>query len=256
MELALSLGLLGAAIALGAIYSVVVLLRGSQRHARLEREGASIVLGKQATGALYSVVAPVGRLAVRLHVTPNAVTWSSLVLSLGAGALLGLGRFGSAAVVAVVGSGLDALDGWLARETGTASDAGEVLDATVDRYGEFAFLAGLGFAFRADRALLLLVLGALCGSFMVSYATAKAEALRVEVSRGTMRRVERAVYLIGGVTLLPIVAALAPEWQTVPIGVALGLVALLGNGSAIHRLTQCARALRAREHSAAAEQKP
>jgi len=173
-----------------------------------------------------------------------------------AGALLGVSLFGSAAIVAVVGAGFDALDGWLARETGTASDAGEVFDATVDRYGEFAFLAGLGFAFRTDCGMLLLVLGALCGSFMVSYATAKAEALRVEVSRGAMRRVERAVYLIAGVTLVPVVSALAPGWDKVPVALALGLVAVVGNGSAIHRLMQCARALRLRDRAMTVGEKP
>ena len=52
-----------------------------------------------------------------------------------------------------------------------------MLDAAVDRYVELFFLAGLAFHFRAHRGCLLLVLAAIGGSFMVSYATAKAEAL-------------------------------------------------------------------------------
>jgi hypothetical protein len=38
----------------------------------------------------------------------------------------------------------------------------------------------------------LIALGAIAGSFMVSYSTAKAEALSVEAPRGSMRRSERA----------------------------------------------------------------
>ena len=47
---------------------------------------------------------------------------------------------------------------------------------------------------------------------MVSYSTAKAEALGVEPPRGAMRRQERAVYFVLGAALVPIVAAAAHRW--------------------------------------------
>ena len=82
--------------------------------------------------------------------------------------------------------------------TGVSSDAGEVLDAAVDRYVEFFFLGGLMIYYRDIAALLILTLFALVGSFMVSYSSAKAEALHVPAPKGSMRRPERAVYLTAG----------------------------------------------------------
>jgi hypothetical protein len=103
-----------------------------------------------------------------------------------------------------------------------------------------------------------LALLALLGSFMVSYSTTKAEALQVEVPKGSMRRPERAVYLILGASL----SALSIAWVepprefssalAYPMIVALGLVALLANISAIGRFRCIARAIRRREKDAAA----
>ncbi len=147
----------------------------------------------------------------------------------------------------------DALDGIVARQTGTASDAGEVFDAAVDRYQELFFLGGLAVYFRTDVAALLLVLFAALGSFMISYGTAKAEALNVEAPRGAMRRVERAVYLAAGVVFAPIAAAVAvrfslPAWVgNTPVLLSLALVGGVGNVSAVRRLVAVARAVAARQ---------
>jgi len=163
-----------------------------------------------------------------------------------------LGHFGVAAVITAVASLGDTLEGLVARMSGVASDAGEVLDAAVDRYFEGVFLGGLAIFYHNDVAMLILVLAALLGSFMVSYATAKAEACRAEVPRGWMRRQERAVYLNVGITLVPIMAALAPAaqsatWGKVPVLVTVSIVALFSNWSAISRLRALARVLRARD---------
>lgn len=143
----------------------------------------------------------------------------------------------------------DALDGAIARRTRTASEAGEVLDAAVDRYGEFAFLAGLAFWFRADSAPLVVTLLAVLASFMVSYSTAKAEALQLEAPRGSMRRTERAVFLILGAGLSPLAAKLNPAWFSSPTIAAIGIVAIGGNVSAVRRLAAIARAARVRDEA-------
>jgi CDP-diacylglycerol--glycerol-3-phosphate 3-phosphatidyltransferase len=96
-----------------------------------------------------------------------------------------------------------------------------------------------------------LVLMALLGSFMVSYASAKAEALRAQIPRGAMRRPERAAYLIVGAALTPIVAPFvaahvedAPGWllESPALG-AVALVALVANVSAVRRLSKLAAAV-------------
>src|SRR6185437_2877167 len=149
------------------------------------------------------------------------------------------------------------LDGMVARMTRVASDAGEVLDAAADRYVEFFFLAGLVIYYREIPGLMILALAALAGSFMVSYSTAKAEALRVEAPRGSMRRTERAVYLILGAALSPVTIPIFETDRIYGIAIghpmvfALGLVAVLANLSAIERLYAVAKTVRQREQSMA-----
>jgi CDP-diacylglycerol--glycerol-3-phosphate 3-phosphatidyltransferase len=234
-----------------ASYAWRVASEGRFASARVDREGESVLLGKPAMELVHWGLDPVGDACVRSGVTANAVTWAALVCGLGAGLALGLGHFGIAALLTAFAGVGDVLDGIVARKSGSASDAGEVLDAATDRYVEFAFLAGLAFHLRHQAFALLLALGAIAGSFMVSYSTAKAEALSVEAPRGSMRRSERVAYLLLGVTLEPLFAA-RPSLayaREIPVLAALGLVAVVGNASAIARLVAVAAALRAEEGS-------
>ena len=64
------------------------------------------------------------------------------------------------------------------------SVGGALLDASGDRYQEFFFLGGLAMFFRGSPPALMATLAALAGSFMVSYSSAKAEALRRSGSSG------------------------------------------------------------------------
>jgi CDP-diacylglycerol---glycerol-3-phosphate 3-phosphatidyltransferase len=253
IDLACSLTILAIFAAAAAAYGVHVTRAGAERYARVDKAGASALLGKGAMEAGYWSLQPVGRALIALGLTANGVTLLSLGFGLTAAVALSLGHFGVGAALTAVATLGDALDGIVARQTGTASNAGEVFDAAVDRYQEFFFLGGLAVYFRAEPVALVLTLLALLGSFMVSYGTAKAEALGVESPRGAMRRVERAVYLDAGVVFAPIAGALAarfglPAWIThVPILLALALVGGVGNVSAVRRLLAVARAVTLRD---------
>ncbi len=250
IDLACSIVLLALVLVAAVAYGARVALRGRASSERVEREGKSALVGKSAMELFHWVIEPCGAACERLGVTANAVTWGSLVLAIGAGAALARGHMGIGAALATVSAAGDALDGAIARRTKTASDAGEVLDAAIDRYGEFAFLAGLAFWFRAAPALLGLTLLAVLASFMVSYSTAKAEALQLEAPRGSMRRTERAVVTIVGAALSPLAAAANPAWSLAPIVIAVGVVAVVGNVSAVRRLVAIARAARLRSERA------
>jgi CDP-diacylglycerol--glycerol-3-phosphate 3-phosphatidyltransferase len=184
---------------------------------------------------------------VRLGVTANSVTVFSVAAAALAGVLLGFGRFGWAAAAMVIASLGDALDGLVARRSGSASVGGALLDASVDRYGEFFFLGGLAVYFRGWLLALVLALFALAGSYMVSYGSAKAEALHLPVPPGAMRRAGRAVCLCTGVALVPPSMWLArvgalPAWAALaPVLVALAVLAVAANVSAIRRLRALAR---------------
>lgn len=229
-------------------YVVRVAARGRVRSTRVEAEGDSVLVGKGPMEMFYWAITPIGGLCARAGLSANAISWSSLAFGLAAGVALGAGRFGIAALLTAVSFAGDALDGAVARATGEASPAGEVLDASIDRYVELAFLAGLAFHFRARPVLLVLALAAIGGAFMVSYSTAKAEALAVTPPRGAMRRAERAVYLLLGVVVTAILRAIpaAAAWSDAPVAAALALVAVVGNVSAVRRLSAVARELRSR----------
>jgi CDP-diacylglycerol--glycerol-3-phosphate 3-phosphatidyltransferase len=249
-ELAPSVALVALALAVMLAYAVRVSRHGAARFARVERAGRSPLLGAPAMHMGYWAMTPLARALAAAGVTANAVSWASLVLALGAGVALALGRFGAGALFSLASSACDALDGMIARETATANPAGEVLDAAIDRYAELVFFGGVALHERDHAGVLFLVLTAAAGAIMVSYATAKAEALGVDVPRGVMRRPERAVYLVLGAALVPFAwfvrtRAQLPEWvDTLPLVAVMALIAIVGNFSAIGRLAALARAAR------------
>jgi phosphatidylglycerophosphate synthase len=234
------------AIAL-TLYGVRIAARGVFHSERVSKIGGTALVGRGIMDATYWAIEPVVRGLAALGVTPNGLTWAALVLGIGAGGALAVGWFGLATLLATMSTIGDILDGQVARLTNSGSDRGELLDAAVDRYTEFAFLAGLVIFFRTSLWWMALALGATLASFMVSYASAKAEALQVEAPRGLMRRHERSTYLIIGIGTVPMVgpafAAHGLPYVTTCL-VSLAVVAVIGNLAAVHRLVRIGRSLR------------
>jgi len=235
-------------------YGVRVSLKGQAHFDRVNRQGGSLLLSKSVMEVGYWLFQPLARLLVFCHVSANQISWASLVFGFLAACCLAFGHFGWGAILATLSGMMDSLDGLVARFTGSASEAGEVLDASIDRYVEFFFLGGLVIYYREIPVLMILVLVALVGSFMVSYSTAKAEALQIDPPHGSMRRPERALYLTLGAALSPLTISLFEDGER-PFSIAIGhpmvlaicLVAVVGNLSAIERLWSIARAVRVRE---------
>ncbi|HXU02258.1 MAG TPA: CDP-alcohol phosphatidyltransferase family protein [Polyangia bacterium] len=229
---------------------------GRRRHARTESDGGSLFLNKRTMEMVYWILEPIIDFLAALHITPNMVTLFSLVPAAGAGVALGFGWFGLASALAVMATFCDILDGLLARKTGVSSGGGEVIDAAVDRYGEMFFFGGLVYYYRSHDQVLFIVLAAIVGSFMVSYATAKAEAMGVAAPRGAMRRGERAAYLIFGSAFTPVAKAVFANSPSLavhelPIILALTIVAVVSNISVLQRLSAVIDALRAKEKASA-----
>jgi CDP-diacylglycerol---glycerol-3-phosphate 3-phosphatidyltransferase len=260
IDLAFSLGITMASLVVAVAYMGRLSRQGAAHDPRVDRAGGSALLGKGAMEMGYWAMRPVARACIALGITANGVTWISLALAALAGISLAAGAFGVGAALSLASSACDALDGMVARETGTASDAGEVLDAAVDRYAELFFLGGVVFHERQEPFAVVLALAALAGATMVSYSTAKAEALGVPAPRGAMRRQERAVYMVVGTALVPVVAAVSarvglPSWLGhLPLLAMLGLIAIVGNGSAVRRLHAIAEAVRSPESRRARSQ--
>jgi CDP-diacylglycerol--glycerol-3-phosphate 3-phosphatidyltransferase len=153
---------------------------------------------------------PLVRLCVRLRVHPDTLSWISLTLQGAAAFLIARGQLSGAAWLLMVGAAADSLDGAVARARGVASEAGEILDAAVDRWAEMALFLAYAFYYRTYPLGFWLAGFSCMGSVMVSYARAKGEIVQVDAKMGLMQRHERAVYL-GMATLFSPVVALYTE---------------------------------------------
>jgi CDP-diacylglycerol---glycerol-3-phosphate 3-phosphatidyltransferase len=152
------------------------------------------------------------------NVTPDALTMSGVGLCIvGSAAVFfeyaGWGLYWIGAALFVVGSVLDILDGALARSRGAGSPFGAFLDSTVDRVGEGFMLGAIGLVFmRHDQMwAVALAFAAVAGSFLVSYARARAEALGLKGDVGLGSRAERVVVITTGLCLAPIHELILPS---------------------------------------------
>jgi CDP-diacylglycerol---glycerol-3-phosphate 3-phosphatidyltransferase len=144
-------------------------------------------------------------------VTPDALTISGVALCI-AGSVavffeyVGWGFYWLGAVLFVIGSVLDVLDGALARSRGIGSPFGAFLDSTVDRVGEGFMIGAIGLVLmRHDQMWgVALAFAAVAGSFLVSYTRARAEALGLRGDVGLGSRAERVVVITTGLVLAPV----------------------------------------------------
>ena len=156
---------------------------------------------------LRYVELPGARLLRALKLTPNTVTLISFAITVASAYLVGSGWLVAGGIVFLLGSGLDLMDGALARLTGTASPFGALLDSVFDRLGEAALFVGLAFyAIRGGASesflpiFIITLFLALIFSQGVSYLRARGEGLGVFTRAGVMTRTERVILL--GIGLL------------------------------------------------------
>jgi len=128
-------------------------------------------------------------------------------------------------LVALLASIFDMLDGRVARLRGRDTKYGAFLDSTMDRYSDMVLYMGLLILYaRVDTTPhMVLVWVAAFGSFMTSYARARAENLIPKCDVGFLERPERIVLIILGALTNRMVAAL---W----------VIAVLSNITAVQRV--------------------
>jgi CDP-diacylglycerol--glycerol-3-phosphate 3-phosphatidyltransferase len=152
----------------------------------------------------------VARTLTKWNVSPNAITYLGLVLTLGVAVLVALGELRWAGVAYIVASVSDAMDGTLARVSGRGSRFGAFLDSTIDRFEESLVFLGLVFYYARMGSELEVTLTLLVtvGSLMVSYTRARAEGLGINCKVGFMTRIPRVAILIVGLILNQVLIAL------------------------------------------------
>jgi CDP-diacylglycerol--glycerol-3-phosphate 3-phosphatidyltransferase len=200
----------------------------------MQSEGSSIPHGATFSDWMRvrfkGVLEGIGGFCLRLGLSPNGMTLLGLVGSLLGATLLGLGAVSIGGVVVLLSGATDALDGTMARLRGQATRFGAFLDSTLDRVSELCLFSGLAIHFALGSNVLgvALALAAAIGSIMVSYEKARAEALGFDCKVGLLTRMERYLVLCPALILnLPLIG--------------LGLVAILGNFTAVQRFAHVYR---------------
>lgn len=168
----------------------------------------------------------VGPLA-KAGVTPNMISAAGFGGNLAAAAFAAGGHFLTAGALMLVFSGLDLLDGALARKTGSVTRFGAVFDSVLDRLSEAAVLGGLLYHYSQTGNTVAVVLSyaAIVGSVMVSYVRARAEGIGLTLREGLFTRAERVLLLTGAL----IIANGTVVW-------ALWVLAVLSHTTAIQRV--------------------
>ncbi len=159
-------------------------------------------------------------------ITPNQLTLGGLGLTFVAGLLFANGNFFLGGLVMLIAGSADMLDGPLARVGHKTTPFGAFLDSTVDRYADFFIFGGLAlfYAKTGQGGWFLISLGIILGSFVTSYAKARAENLIADCSVGVFERSERILTLAAGIFLRPL------------LPLALWVLFFGTNATAIHRI--------------------
>ncbi len=180
-----------------------------------------VMLSASLKPAVTRAINPIARGALRLGLTPNAVTFigaAGLVFS--ALYFYPKQEFFIGTLVISFFALSDLFDGTMARISAKgASKWGGFLDSTIDRVTDSAILIGLILALiEIEDPLLPVALGALVVGTLVPYIRAKAESLGIECSGGIAERTERLIIALTAIGL---------EGLGVPFALAIGVWTLL-----------------------------
>ena len=189
--------------------------------------------------AVTRVITPVASFALRLGITPNAVTWTgAFAVVSSAMYFYPKGEFFFGTVIICVMALSDLFDGTMARISQKGSSKwGGFLDSTIDRITDSAILIGVCiYLINKDDPLAIVVLVTLVTGMLVPYIRAKAESFNIECSGGIAERTERLIISL---------AAIGFEGLGIPYSLSVGmwLLAVLGTYTVIQRMLIVKRAI-------------
>jgi CDP-diacylglycerol--glycerol-3-phosphate 3-phosphatidyltransferase len=189
--------------------------------------------------AVTRFITPVASAALRLGITPNAVTWGGAI-GVVASALYFYPRgdlFIGTVIICILALS-DLFDGTMARISQAGSSKwGGFLDSTIDRITDSAILIGVTvYLIAQSDPLSVVVIVTLVVGMLVPYIRAKAESFGVECSGGIAERTERLIISLTAIGL---------DGLSIPYVLAGGmwLLALLGIYTVIQRMLIVKRAI-------------
>ena len=159
----------------------------------------------KARATVTRTIDPLISILVRLRVTPDAVTWfGALGTCIASGLLIARGSFLIGAIILIVLSLSDLIDGALARRYGSANAWGAFLDSTLDRVADAAVVIAITYFFAQQGGhdgVVIAGFVALVAGQLISYTRAKAEGIGVQCTVGLAERAERSIIVLTGLVL-------------------------------------------------------
>lgn len=168
----------------------------------------------KASGASGNASVKLGMLFSKIGLSPNAWTITALVPAIAGFIALLYGQLLFGAALFILSGFMDAIDGAVARVTGTVSNLGAFLDGIIDRYVELLLYLGLLFFLTNNYApeiffphvywIALLIAGALMPTFVRAYADHRKVVTEPEDQKrmgGLIERAERMGLIFAGMIL-------------------------------------------------------
>jgi CDP-diacylglycerol--glycerol-3-phosphate 3-phosphatidyltransferase len=143
---------------------------------------------------------PIGRGLRRTGITADVVTVVGIVMAGCTAVAIGSGHFRLALLLLALTGVPDALDGAVAKASGTTSKRGAFFDSVADRLSDAVLFGGVAWYLAPRGRIVLLPFALLAAASLISYQRAKAESLGFNARGGIMERAER--FLVLGFGLL------------------------------------------------------
>jgi CDP-diacylglycerol--glycerol-3-phosphate 3-phosphatidyltransferase len=189
--------------------------------------------------AVTKVITPVASFALRIGITPNAVTWVGAIgVVVSSLYFYPRGEFFVGTLIICLMALSDLFDGTMARLSSSGSSRwGGFLDSTIDRITDSAILLGVSlYLINQADSLAYVAIATLVTGLLVPYIRAKAESFGIACSGGIAERTERLIISL---------AAIGFDGLGVPYVLAVGmwLLAILGVFTVVQRMLIVKRAI-------------
>lgn len=149
------------------------------------------------------ILDPIGVLLSRIGVTANALTATGIVIAGIGSVFIGQGRLFLGFVFLILTGLPDALDGAVAKASGTSSVRGAFLDSVSDRVTDILLFCGIAWYLASNEPgrIMMLPVAVMGAAMLISYQRAKAESLGFDAKGGIMERAERFIVLALGLLI-------------------------------------------------------
>ena len=136
----------------------------------------------------------------RIGITANALTLAGIIISAIGALVIGQGNLFLGFIFLILTGLPDALDGAVAKASGTSSVRGAFFDSVSDRVTDIFLFSGIAWYLASNEPgrIMMLPVAVMGSAMLISYQRAKAESLGFDAKGGIMERAERFIVLALG----------------------------------------------------------